>query len=401
MDIGVSHDFFPKIGGAHLWLYETYRRWPTPVTVVTEEFGCAAPDRAAVEAFDRLDHGAVSILRTKMELSDIDLTSSRSRRAFGAVSQVLRKLAVGGEARFHCLRSFPEGFCGLLAKVRRPRARRLIVYAHGEEILVARRSRQLSLMAKAVYRFADLVIANSRSTEELVRSFAPAANIVRIHPGVDAQAYVRSPAELAAFRERWGWPREMTVLSTVARMEPRKNQATVIRAVQALRQAGHQLAYVCCGDGPERASLMQLARDLGVEEWMRFPGAVSDAEKIMTYGACDFHVMPSVRHGEMIEGFGIVFLEAAAAGVPSICGNVGGQAEAVLHEKTGLVVDGSDPELVRGAIERMTTDVGLRKRLGQEAVSWAREHDWSRVSARTLAALQERIPGSALALRGA
>ena len=71
---------------------------------------------------------------------------------------------------------------------------------------------------------------------------------------------------------------------------------------------------------------------------MRFTGAVSDAEKKLIFAACDIHAMPSVQLGEMIEGFGIVFLEAAAAGKPSICGNIGGQAEAVLDGRTGLVV---------------------------------------------------------------
>jgi len=398
MDIVVSRDFFPKIGGAHHWLYESYRRWPAPVTLVADELGT---DHAAAAAFDLRDHGAISILRTPMDLADINLASGRCRRSFTAISALLSRLAAGEAARFHCLRAFPEGFCGLLAKVRRPLAHRLIVYAHGEEILVARRSRQLMLMAKAVYRFADLVIANSRSTEELVRGLSPRANVARIHPGVDVQAFVRKPEELAAFRQAWRWPAEASVISTVGRMEPRKNQAAVLRAIHGLRRAGQPLAYICCGDGPERGALMELARELDAHSWARFPGAVSDDEKILTYGACDFHVMPSIRHGEMIEGFGIVFIEAAAAGVPSICGNTGGQAEAVLHDKTGLVVDGNDPRQVETAIGRMALDLELRQRLGREATIWAREHDWSKVAARTLAAVQERIPGAERALRGA
>ncbi len=98
---------------------------------------------------------------------------------------------------------------------------------------------------------------------------------------------------------------------------------------------------------------------------MRFTGAVSDAEKKLIFAACDIHAMPSVQLGEMIEGFGIVFLEAAAAGKPSICGNIGGQAEAVLDGRTGLVVDGADLDRVADALRSLVRDRALRQRLGR------------------------------------
>ena len=100
--------------------------------------------------------------------------------------------------------------------------------------------------------------------------------------------------------------------------------------------------------------------------------------------------MPSVQLGEMIEGFGIVFLEAAAAGKPSICGNIGGQAEAVLDGRTGLVVDGSEP----GARRRRAAIAGAGRRaapaLGREGLAWAREHDWSGRVAKTLRAIRQK-----------
>ena len=89
--------------------------------------------------------------------------------------------------------------------------------------------------------------------------------------------------------------------------------------------------------------------------------------------------MPSIQHGEMIEGFGIVFLEAAAAGVPSICGNVGGQAEAVVRGKTGLVVDGASLYDVKRAIRRLATDKSMRVMMGREGRKWAENHDWDHV----------------------
>jgi len=93
-----------------------------------------------------------------------------------------------------------------------------------------------------------------------------------------------------------------------------------------------------------------------------------------------------VQIGEMIEGFGIVFLEAAAAGVPSICGDSGGQTEAVKNGETGLVVDGRDPAIIAAALRTLAVDTELRQRMGRNGRRWAADFDWARVRERTLAA---------------
>jgi phosphatidyl-myo-inositol dimannoside synthase len=390
-DIVLSQDFFPKIGGAHLWIYETYRRWPTPVVILTGRFGTTPAQIAAEAAFDRRDHGTAHILRRDIAIDDINLLDSRCRKRIAHVAALLRELASVGPATIHCLRAFPEGLCALWSKRLLGRAIRMVVYAHGEEILVARSSRQLRLIARLVYRCADLVIANSRSTEALVKGLCPRAEVVCIHPGVDADAFVRSDDDLARFRSAWQWPAGTVIVGTIARMEPRKNQAAVIRAIASLRREGLPLAYVCGGDGAERQSLEALVEELGMQPWVRFTGALSDDEKIMTYGACDFYAMPSIRVGEMIEGFGIVFMEAGAAGIASICGNIGGQPEAVLDGKTGLVIDGCDPLQVQDAIRRLAQNVPLRKEMGRGAAVWARSHDWSRVSAAVSSAVRGRL----------
>lgn len=386
-DVVISQDFFPQLGGAHLWLYEIYRRWPNPVTILTQHHDATAEIKQAEAHFDALDHGALRIVREQMAVDEFNLLARRSRQQFWRAARLLHGLAGPEQATVHCLRAFPEGFSGLLCKLRRPRSTRLVVYAHGEEILVARSSRQLRLMAQAVYRHADLVIANSNNTVALVRSLCPKAKVVCIHPGVDAARYRVPAAESRDFRAHWQWPADTLVAGTIARMEPRKNHATVIRALAALRREGWPLAYVCGGDGEQREPLLALVRELRLEPWVRFPGRLSDEQKILTYGAADLHVMPSIQAGEMIEGFGIVFLEAAAAGIPSICGKVGGQAEAVLDGKTGLVVDGERLDEVQAAMARLAGDAVLRGDMGQAGRLWAADHDWSRVATAAFAAI--------------
>jgi len=169
-------------------------------------------------------------------------------------------------------------------------------------------------------------------------------------------------------------------------MEARKNQAGVLRAIAELRRSGVDVAYVCAGDGQERAALTQLAGELGIAERVRFPGPVSEAQKRLLFASVDIHAMPSVQIGEMIEGFGIVFLEAAAAGVPSICGDSGGQTEAVRNGETGLVVDGRDPANIAAALRTLAVDSELRRGMGRNSRRWAADFDWARVRARTLEA---------------
>jgi phosphatidyl-myo-inositol dimannoside synthase len=382
----VSYDWAPKIGGAHSWLYEVYRRWPAQVHVLTAQPSADAPTAAAEVAFDAQDHGALDLHREARPFTQLSLLSPGCVARFIEHARALRRLTRPAKNTLvHALRSWPEGFTGLLCK-RLHRNVKLVTYAHGEEILIARLSTQLRWMAQRVYAGADLVIANSESTRRIVLELAPSAKIVCISPGVDAASYVVPDARIALCRASWGWPAGTVVIGTVARMEARKNQAGVLRAIADLRRAAVDVAYVCAGDGQERAALTQLAGELGITDWVRFPGPVSEAQKRELFAAVDIHAMPSVQIGEMIEGFGIVFLEAAAAGVPSICGDSGGQTEAVRDGATGLVVDGRDPANIAAALRRLAVDPELRRRMGRNGRRMAADYDWAQVQARTVEA---------------
>jgi len=167
----------------------------------------------------------------------------------------------------------------------------------------------------------------------------------------------------------------------------------VIRALAELREEGLAVGYVCAGDGEERCSLKDMADKLDLTQWVHFPGEVTEHDKKLIYGASDIFAMPSIQVGEMIEGFGIVFLEAAAAGLPSICGNTGGQTEAVLHGKTGIVVDGTSLVEVCRAIRSLVKQPQIRTELGRQARTWAEKHDWANVVEQTRAAIGGALSG--------
>lgn len=381
-DILVSFDFPPMIGGAHKWLYEIYSRWPAEVRVLTKEYSKDPQESSEQRAFDRQSHSLLRISRRACVLPRFEAVSLRY--AFFLWKQVaaVKKLAGGVKGQdservtIHVLRAVPEGIpAWLYCKMHRSRTR-LVTFVHGEEVLVSQTSRQLRFLARRVYEDSDLVIANSENTRKILGKAFPNVKSVCIHPGVDSRAFWADQRRRENYRRRLGWPEDTVIVLTLARMEARKNHAMVIRAVAKLRSEKMSVALICGGDGPERAHLVDLANNIGVSEWVRFVGAVSEQEKPELYAAADIFAMPSVTAGQMIEGFGIVFLEAAAAGLPTVCGNTGGQREAIWDGKSGYAVDGRSLEAVSQAIGRLVADPEMRHQFGDAGRKLAAEHDW-------------------------
>ena len=376
-NIVISQDFAPMIGGAHLWLYEVYRRWPsTFVNVLTENCTMDKDQAQRQIAFDLQDNGKIQIIRKDIHIEQIRLANIDLWKKYLKILNIMKSIDKDGYTYLHCLRAFPEGFSGALYKNFVSKKAKLIVYAHGEEILITNTSRQLRWLAKHVYKNADLIIANSENTKKLIHSLCSNSHIACIHPGVNVGDYQKPKSETDEFRSKWNWPEETVIICTIARMEPRKNHATVLRAIANLRGKGHPVAYVCGSEGQEKIKLAKLAEDLNIAQWVHFTGTLSEKDKIMTYAASDIHAMPSIQLNEMIEGFGIVFLEAAAAGIPSICGNSGGQSEAVLNGKTGIIVDGTKLSEVEGAIQLLAENKSLRDEMGNQGRLWAAQNDW-------------------------
>lgn len=394
-DVLVSYDFPPMIGGAHSWLYEIYRRWPTDVDVLTAKYSKSENEASRQRSFDSTDHGALRIARTADTTHQIDLRSYHYLRSLWRQASEIGRLAGNRRSSgpevgvIHALRAFPEGVAAWLCWRRNRRARRLVTYVHGEEILVSQTSRQLAMLANRVYQDSDLVIANSENTRKILAAAFSGIESVSIHPGVDIKRFSQVGDLREAYRIARGWPPETVVVLTLARMEPRKNHAMVIRAITKLRAEGLPLGLICGGDGPERKALETLAHELGVASWVQFVGSIAEEEKPSLFSSADIFAMPSVSVGAMIEGFGIVFLEAAAAGLPTVCGNSGGQREAVLNGKSGFSVDGESLEAVAQAIKLLAQDSDLRHTLGDAGRKWAAENDWEILSEKVQSAVQQ------------
>jgi phosphatidylinositol alpha-1,6-mannosyltransferase len=314
----------------------------------------------------------------------------------GTPSRLARSLFAGAHLTALARAERPRYFvCGQILSLGGPmlllaRALRVpyAVFVHGADIADYRRSPLWRPILRRILAGAHTVVANSRFTAALVEEIFPggARRIVVLPMGVDPPEPA-DPLTVEDLRRRYGVT-DGPVLLTVARLAPVKGHETVLKALPRLLSRHPGLRYLVVGEGPERRRLETLARDQGVPSQVIFTGAVSDAERAAHFALATLFAMPSRRleRYDGLEGFGLVFLEAASHGLVSIGGASGGVAEAIRHGETGLLVPPDDPAAFAEAADRLLRDPAARRRLGETARLWAAQHPWSR-SAEALRAL--------------
>jgi phosphatidylinositol alpha-1,6-mannosyltransferase len=394
VDILLAQKFLPQHGGSISWMHQVYRRWPGPVQVVTHDYynhamGTAEfRDKAVRPASgDHVTAPNLIMDRRDIYINDWGLESlhrlKRYWRMNRAVKERLRAKPRATLVRVHCIHAVPEAVSLIPLKWRYGKRLQIICYAHGEEVTACCSSRQLKFLMHRAHRAIDLMIANSRNTVRYLANHIDPAKVVVVNPGVELGAFDGADEAGVAFRRSRGWEGKLIAL-TVARMDPRKNQGMVLRAVAALREKYPNLIYVIAGGGQLRDQLQKQAVELGIADRVDFPGEVDGATKLALFGCCDVFAMPAIQVGTDVEGFGMVFIEAGACGKPCLAGSSGGQAEAVTDGESGLVVDGTKLEAVTAALDRMLADPALRRRMGNSGRMRAESLDWSAVVQRTV-----------------
>lgn len=216
------------------------------------------------------------------------------------------------------------------------------------------------------------ILANSRYTETVFLERFPACR------GKTSVAYVGVSERFFSVPRaaRSGGP---TRLLSVCRLsEPRKNIGLVIAALGRLKER-FDFEYVVAGDGHLRGDLERQARDLGLADRVRFAGRVSDAELMSLYGAADLFVLAASIVPGSHEGFGIVYLEAAASSVPSLAARLAGAAEAVGEGESGYFVEEPSEDAIAGALEHFLSG-GIRFD-PERCRAFARRFTWSAVVA--------------------
>jgi phosphatidylinositol alpha-1,6-mannosyltransferase len=248
-------------------------------------------------------------------------------------------------------------------------------YVHGEEVLDARSDR--GRKAVEALKGGDRVVAVSSFTKNaLVNAGLDPDKVIVINNGVDTARFQPGPRSQAIIdRFRLSSRR---ILLTLARLDERKGQDMMIRAIPKIVEAVPDLAYLVVGEGSMMERLWALVSDLRLESTVLFTGGVSDEDVLQYYRTCDVYAMPNRATGAgETEGFGLVFLEAGACGKAVIGGKAGGVPDAIRDGKTGFLVDGTSVDAIAEACIKLLEDRELRDRFGANGLEHARQNDWT------------------------
>ncbi|MDY6919952.1 MAG: glycosyltransferase family 4 protein [Pseudomonadota bacterium] len=368
----ISEIFPPTHGGSGRWFWEIYRRLPDGEAVLM------VGTHENQQQFDA--EKRATIVRVPLHSSVWGIRSFRGIAYYWRMFKVANKIrAQHGIESLHCGRCLPEGIIGLLMKLlfKVP----YICYIHGEDIETALLSGEHTLMVKQVFKHASFLIANSRNTSNILQREwnIPESKIKILHPGVDTEIF--SPSEKCLVkREMLGWNGKKVVL-TVGRLQERKGQDMMIRAMPTILERIPNLLYCIAGDGTDLPRLEMLVRELGLEDKVQFKINLSDESLVACYQQCDLFVLPNRRVGNDIEGFGMVLVEAQACGKPVIAGDSGGTVETMVPSETGFIINCKSYEKLADKVADLLQDDVMRGRMGSKARKHVVERfDWGMLS---------------------
>lgn len=241
------------------------------------------------------------------------------------------------------------------------------VFLHGMDVLSAMQSPRKRWLAKNILEQAKFIITNSDFTGRQLTAHGLSLNekVLRVYP-CPQLPQPSSSETLDTLRRKFGLSGKKIIL-TMGRVVKRKGHDMMIRALPKILEAVPEAIYVVAGLGPHLDTLTKTATDLKIQHAVRFVGGVSDEERDALLKLCDVFAMPSRQVGPDVEGFGLVFLEAALHGKPAIGGRSGGIPEAVIDGQTGLLVNPEDVDDIARAAIKLLTDGTLREKLGEQA----------------------------------
>jgi glycosyltransferase involved in cell wall biosynthesis len=254
------------------------------------------------------------------------------------------------------------------------RPKRLLLTFHGSEILRFAEGSLRRNLTRALIQRADRISTLTNYTHRLLCTHFPnAASKTIITPGALRSDFAQARPRRTAIGDK-------VVILTVGRLHPRKGQMFILEALKALpHHLRHRTEYWMVGSGRSEGYemlLRQAAENSGVTA--RFFGDVGDEQLADLYEQADIFAMTSINHESSVEGFGLVYLEASAHGIPVIAHAVGGVPEAVVDGVTGLLVPPVNLPALTSALQRLISAPELRRQLGDNGRDWARRNCWQR-----------------------
>ena len=237
--------------------------------------------------------------------------------------------------------------------------------------------RVLNSVKKARY-----VIANSNFTKNLAVSIGiPKEKIHIIHPGCDEPLMIDNECKLQAEKiYKDSFPK----ILTVARLDRRKNHQNILMCLRNLKEKFPKIKYVSIGDGDEKKRLLDMVRELKLENNVVILNNTNQKLKAALIKNSQLFLMPSIVFKKSVEGFGISFIEAATYGVGSIGGKDGGANDAIDNGTTGLICDGESISSIYESVIKFFENENYKK-YGNNALNFSINFKWNKIIKKYLA----------------
>jgi phosphatidylinositol alpha-1,6-mannosyltransferase len=366
----VTNDFPPRVGGIQRTLEALVREFPPDRVGV---FGPAASDGGAYDA-----QAPFRIFRQREGF--LWPTRDVASRVGNAARELDAEVVLFGA-------TYPLALLGpRLARDGLP----YVTAAHGFEYWLSIAPGTHALMRRATSRAARVAVMCSAFIARTVRTAVPSDVPVSVlSPGADVERF-RPDLETVEIRRGLGIDGRPLVVC-VSRLVPRKGQDVLIRAMPTIRRRVADATLLIVGGGPYEPKLRELAEEAAPGS-VRFAGEVSEADLPRYYAVGDVFAMPCRTRaaGLEVEGWGNVFVEAAACGRPVVVGDSGGARETLVDGETGLLVDGRDVGEVAAAVGTLLAEPELAAQMGEAGRSRVlRSHTWPGIAERLAAWLRE------------
>lgn len=369
----VTNDFPPRVGGIQRTLESLCRALPA------ESVSVIAPSSEGSESFDAAADFHVTRERSRF----VWPTPSFADRLDAEIARSGAEVVLFGDA-------FP---LALLGPRLAARGTPYVVLAHGFDYWLSTVPIAHTVMKRMTSR-ASRVAGCSEFISRRVRTAVPRGVPVSVlHPGADVERF-RPDLPTEDIRERHGLG-DRPLIVCVSRLVHRKGQDVLIRSMRAVQRRVPEAGLLIVGSGPYETKLRTLAERAPTRS-VTFVGEVSENDLPRYYAVGDVFAMPCRTRaaGLEVEGWGNVFIEAAACGRPVVVGDSGGSREALVHGETGLLVDGSDVEGVADALATLLEDPAYALRLGKTGRARVeREHTWPRVAEKLAGWLRDAAAG--------
>jgi phosphatidylinositol alpha-1,6-mannosyltransferase len=358
------------------------------ILLVTNDLG---PRAGGIESFvlgllERVEPNSVVILTSKQKNSD--LFDQELLKNFGAIvirdrSKILlptprvavKAIKIMNQYQVTTIWFGAAAPLAFMAKrLRKAGAKNIVALTHGHEVWWAKLPVFRSAITKISRDVDTLTYLGDFTKNAMLPAISDASKLVKIAPGIDVDHFSPSAID-SKLIEKYRLQNRRVIVS-VGRLVHRKGQDKLIEAMPMILKSYPDTVLLLVGQGPIKSMLEKLIRHHGLENNVIFTGRIqfADLPKYIQLG--EIFAMPSRDRffGLEVEGLGIVYLEASACGVPVIVGKSGGAPDAVIENKTGLTVDGTNPREIAEAVCKLLSDKELAKQMGDEGRNWVVEN---------------------------